>query len=311
MKKILVFILILFLFSCGKKEGGIKSRKIDVIFTPYDFTSIKLTVFRIEKGNKVFLGNYPIKVRMQNYETNYQTDEKGEILLKVPEELTTTLDKIYAYISDEEFEFEYTKRKVLMGLGADISIENYHEINFLIFNIKKIQQWPPEGNNFLEERIVYNGNLQISSAGFTKNISVLNGFYKLCLNAQEAENLWNAPFLTLTDNKNNYYIDLSKYKPSKEIIFLTKDVGIINFRGRIKNETLYSTEVEVTAGYKLNDNWLIGDFIGIKYYNSQIVKMYPGQEKEISFHYPPPIAYAQRDVEIKILSSQPYSSPCK
>jgi len=311
MKKILVFILILFLFSCGKKEGGIKSRKIDVIFTPYDFTSIKLTVFRIEKGNKVFLGNYPIKVRMQNYETNYQTDEKGEILLKVPEELTTTLDKIYAYISDEEFEFEYTKRKVLIGLEATASIENYYEINFLIFNVKKIQQWPPEENNFSKEMILYNGNLQISSAGFNKNISVLNGFYKLCLNAQEGENLWNAPILTLTDGKNIYHIDLSKFKPRKEVIFLTKDFRILNFIGRIKNETLYSTEVEVTAGYKLNNNWYIGDFIGIKYYNSQIVKMFPGEEKEISIHYLPPLAYAQQDAEIKILSSQPYSSPCK
>lgn len=310
MKKLIFSCLVLFLFSCGKGKIG-ESAKIDVEFTQYDFISAKLIISKIEKGQKIFLGNFPIKVRMENFESTYQTDEKGSVLLKIPEELTTKLENIYVYTENKEFKFNYIKRKILIELGLEPSFDNYFEINFLVYNIKKTQLWPPESENYSEEKVFFNGNLNLISYGFNKNISVLNGYAKVCLNQQEAENFWSSPTLTAEYDSKKYTFDFSKLKPSGNVIFLEKNIGTINFRGRIKNETLKTVEVEVIAGYKENNKWLIGDITGIKYFNSQIVKIIPGEEREISFHYPFPLPSGQKDAEIKVISTTLYNVSCK
>jgi len=152
MKLILSLILIFSPFACSKfSEPKKPKKKINAEISQVDFDSYRISVYEQGNSGKIYLSNYPIKIIAGRKTFDYITDEKGEIKLKIPEDIAINLDKIVINIENKNIDYKPIKQQIKIEIKANLDYINYYKFNLNLSKIIYKQKWPPEDEKFANE----------------------------------------------------------------------------------------------------------------------------------------------------------------
>ncbi len=307
MRKALIFLLLFLLVSCSKniiRRGP--QFKADLILS--DFTKGNISVYKETKGKKDYLSNREIKVLIGNREYKLVTDAQGRVEITIPNELTTTLSYILVTVENHQIKLPYRKRKIFRENRCVTLAKSYFKIELRCTITVKRELWSVgENPKFEKTSMPFDGKITVEGPSFKKEVSVCSGIGELRLNKDEVYSLLKSPRIKIIQ-ENKAEVIIPRLLPlDNQVGFSSQKFSKIGFEGILQNRTLYKIKVLVRAGYKKDNEWLVGSFTGMKYYKDTTVELLPGESREISVNFPFPLfGPARQDVKVEVISSKEY-----
>ncbi len=287
MKKLAVLCLILIsVFACNKY----RSQEIKVEAKQNGFDSMSIGVFRESDDKRIYLVDKEVRIVIMDREISARTDNRGRLIVNVPVEMATRLDKITLIIEGHPYDVSYMRKKVFFKRSVEYQAISYKRIVFQVSQIRLEESAP--GSELVEVgKHPFEGKVVIQLSGeFGKVKYTGDGKIDLVLEEDEMNRFVDQPDLVINFEDGHIWTGRVKLPPLTGKVEIKEPIQNDDcFVGVLVNGTFETAKVTLRAGYvRHGEEWFIGKVLSTKYFAESEYELEPGEMKkvELSYHKP-------------------------